>query len=205
MLTQALQRARRAAELSGGAILVGFSGGKDALATADVLVRSGAFQRIELFAMALVQGLECFEAPIRRFAEARQLPVHFVPHWDLARLLKHAVLRPHIHGAEKLRLQKLKDVELALSHQLGIDWFAYGERADDSYARRLYTRKDDGNQHGVAPGMANLALEDRPRAGLPPLAPHPNPRAHRQRALVRRLGHHPRPTRAAAAEEGAPT
>lgn len=144
MLTEALQRARRAAQLSGGAILVGFSGGKESLAVADILVRSQAFRRIELFSMALVQGLDCFETPIRAFAAARQLRVHFVPHWDLSRLLKHAILRPHLPGAEKLRLMKLRDVELALTSETGIGWFAYGERAADSYARRLYTRKNDG-------------------------------------------------------------
>lgn len=109
-----------------------------------MLVRSEAFQRIELFAMHLVRGLECFEAPINAFAEKRGLKVHHVPHWDLSRLFKHGVLRHHSPGAEKLRLMKLKDVEAALSHETGIDWFGYGERADDSYARRLYTRKDDG-------------------------------------------------------------
>lgn len=126
--------------------MVGFSGGKDALATLDITVRSGAFQRIEAFAMYLVRGLECFEDPIQRFCDSRRVPVHFVPHWDLSRLLKHAVLRPHVPGAESLRIMKLRDVEAALTHDTGIDWFAYGERADDSYARRLYTRKVDGVQ-----------------------------------------------------------
>jgi hypothetical protein len=140
----ALERAKRAAQLSGGSLLVGVSGGKDSLCTLDVCVRSGAFQRIELFAMYLVPGLECFEGPVRRVADRYKLPVHFVPHWDLARLIKHAVLRPHVLGAKDIRLQKVRDVERALTMRTGIDFFAYGERAADSVVRRIYTSEHDG-------------------------------------------------------------
>jgi phosphoadenosine phosphosulfate reductase len=124
--------------------LVGLSGGKDSLAVLDVLVRSQAFTRIECFAMWLVKGLELFERPVRAAAARYDLPVHFMPHWDLGRLLKHAVLRPHIWGADKLRQSKAKDVQRALTKRTGIDWFAYGERGADSYARWFFTHHKDG-------------------------------------------------------------
>ncbi len=144
LLGRAIDRCKRAAELSGGSILVAYSGGKDSAAVLDVVVRSCAFSRIELMAMYLVPGLELFEAPCRAAAARYNLPLHFVPHWDLGRLLKHAVLRPHIAGAEKLRQSKAKDVQRALTKRTGISWYAYGEKGSDSYARLFFTRHEDG-------------------------------------------------------------
>lgn len=94
--------------------------------------------------MYLVPGLECFERPVLRAAERFGLKVHFVPHWDLGRLLKYGVLRPHINGAEKLRQTRAKDVQRALTQRTGISWFAYGEKGSDSYARLFFTRHEDG-------------------------------------------------------------
>lgn len=146
LLGGALERCKRAAALSGGSIVVGCSGGKDSLVTLDVIIRSGAFARVELLAMELVSGLDLFRKPVLRAAARYNVPVHFVPHWDTARLLKHAVLRPHIHGAEKLTLLRLKDIERAITKRTGIEWFSYGERAADSIVRRIYTRECDGVQ-----------------------------------------------------------
>jgi len=125
-------------------MMLALSGGKDSLACCDLLMRCGAFSRVEAFAMYLVPGLECFEVPVMRAAERFGIPVHFVPHWDNARLLKHAVLRPHIKNAPKIRLQRAKDVQLALTARTSIRWFCYGEKGADSYARLFFTRHEDG-------------------------------------------------------------
>jgi 3'-phosphoadenosine 5'-phosphosulfate sulfotransferase (PAPS reductase)/FAD synthetase len=146
LLGGALQRCKRAAELSGGSIVIGMSGGKDSLATAEVIAQSGAFSRVEFVSMELVPGLELFRAPVLRAAARYGVPVHFVPHWDTARLIKNAVLRPHVHGADKITLLRLKDIELAITKRTGIEWFASGERSADSIVRRIYTRKCDGVQ-----------------------------------------------------------
>jgi len=114
--------------------------------TLDVIARSGAFSRVECFSMELVAGLDVFREPVLRAAERHGVKVHFVPHWDTARLMKFAILRPHVQGAEKLTLLRLKDIELALTKRTGIDWFSYGERASDSLVRRLYTSPCDGVQ-----------------------------------------------------------
>lgn len=132
--------------MSGGSIVIGMSGGKDSLAVAEVVARSGAFSRVEFLSMELIPGLEMFRRPIERAAARYGVPVHFVPHWDTARLLKHAVLRPHIVGAYKITKLRLKDIELAVTKRTGIEWFAYGERAADSIVRRIYTRECDGVQ-----------------------------------------------------------
>lgn len=146
LLGGALERCKRAAALSGGSIVVGCSGGKDSLVTLDVIMRSKAFSRVELLAMELVPGLDLFRKPVDRAAARYGLKVHYVPHWDTARLLKYAVLRPHIRGAEKLSMLRLKDVEQAITHRTKIDFFSYGDRAADSIVRRLYTRECDGVQ-----------------------------------------------------------
>jgi len=144
-LSAALERCRTAAKLSDGKIMIGLSGGKDSLATLDVVMRCGAFSRVEAFAMYLVDGLETFEAPVRAAAARYGIPVHFVPHFELSRLLKVGVLRMHLPAAQAPS-KKLspKNVEQALTHQHGIDWFAYGERASDSIMRAINTMRCDG-------------------------------------------------------------
>jgi phosphoadenosine phosphosulfate reductase len=132
-----------AASLSGGAILVGFSGGKDSQVTMKLVVDSGAFRRIEGFYMYLVPGLRCFESKIDAAERRYGVKIHRVPHFELSRLIRQAVLRPAVLS-RKTRILKLKDIERGLTAKTGIGWFAYGERASDSYARRLYTRKVDG-------------------------------------------------------------
>lgn len=125
-------------------MLVGLSGGKDSLVTLDVVCRSGAFDRVECFAMYLVPGLECFELPVRVTAERYGVPVHFVPHWDVARLLSQSVLRPHTERASKLGEQSLSTTERALEVRTGILWTAYGYRSQDSVVRAIDARGCDG-------------------------------------------------------------
>jgi phosphoadenosine phosphosulfate reductase len=150
LMLLARRRMERIANLSGGSILVGLSGGKDSLVTLDLCCRNMSL--VEAYYMYLVPGLETFEAPVDAAAKRHGVKVHKVPHWELARLVKHAVLRPHTAGSAELRERKLRDVEDALRKQTGIGWFAMGERASDSFTRRFYTHKDDGVH--VAPRRA---------------------------------------------------
>lgn len=140
------RRMRRLADASGGKVLVGLSGGKDSLVILDLCCRY--IPQVEAYYMYLVPGLETFEAPVDAAALRHGVKVHKVPHWDVARLIRYAVLRPHVRGAEEIRLVKLSDVEASLRAQTGIDWVVLGERANDSYMRRFYTRVDDGVQTG---------------------------------------------------------
>jgi 3'-phosphoadenosine 5'-phosphosulfate sulfotransferase (PAPS reductase)/FAD synthetase len=146
LLSHALDRCRRAAKLGDGGVIVGVSGGKDSLATLDIVCRSGAFSRVEALSMELVPGLESFRRPVERAVARYGVKVHFLPNWDVARKLKHAILRPHILGNNQIKLLRLKDIERALTKRTGIGWFSYGERAADSIVRRLYTRECDGVQ-----------------------------------------------------------
>lgn len=134
-------RARRAAKLSGGSVIVGLSG-KDAITTLDICKQE--FERVEAFFMYLVPGLECVERPVKAIAAQLSVKLHLVPHWELSKFVKYAVFRDPVPNANKLRCLKLVDVEKHLRAVSGINWFGYGERASDSYARQLYTRRYKG-------------------------------------------------------------
>jgi len=145
-LQAAIARMQRAVPLTGGAVLVGLSGGKDSLVTLDLCTR--VFPRVEAFYMYHVAGLDCVERHVESAAKRARVKLHKVPHPELSRLIKLSILRPHTVGCEDVKLIKQKDIEEALARDTGITWCAYGERASDSFARRLYTRKNDGIHEG---------------------------------------------------------
>jgi phosphoadenosine phosphosulfate reductase len=122
--------------------MVALSGGKDSLVTLDLCRRH--FAHVECFYMFHVQGLACIERNVDAAARRAGVRVHKVPHPDLARIMRQSMLRPFTREANDIKRIKQSDVEAALTERTGIRWFAYGERAADSFARRLYTRKNDG-------------------------------------------------------------
>jgi phosphoadenosine phosphosulfate reductase len=91
-----------------------------------------------------VLGLECVERCVDVAARRVGVKVHKVPHPDLTRIMRGNILRPPSAEAATIKRLKQSDVEAALRERTGIEWFAYGERAADSFARRLYTRVNDG-------------------------------------------------------------
>jgi hypothetical protein len=140
-LALAHERAARVAKASGGSILVGLSG-KDSFCTLDIA--SEHFERIACFHMYYVRGLECYERPLQVMCERYHVKLCHVPHFDLCRMLKHAVLRPHIAEFDHFPQIKKSDCERLARKRSGISWIAYGERLSDCFARRLFWRKLDG-------------------------------------------------------------
>jgi phosphoadenosine phosphosulfate reductase len=137
--------------MSGGSILVGLSGGKDSLVTLDLCVRT--FTKVEAFFMYLCRGIRCVEEPAELAAKRAGVKLHFVPHWDLARIRKYGVLGIHTKDAVNLPELKMRDIERYLTKTTGIGWFAYGERGTDSMTRRLHHRKVDGiHDRGIGEG-----------------------------------------------------
>lgn len=137
-LEQAHSRAARVAELSGGSLLVGLSG-KDSFVTLDIAAQH--FKRIVCFNMYFVRGLECVEAPLRSMCALHKVELLYVPHYDLCRMLKNAVYRPHHARLDHTPEVKKGDLERLARKRSGISWIAYGERLADSFARRLFWRK----------------------------------------------------------------
>lgn len=142
-LARARGRMKRAVEHD-SRCLVALSGGKDSLVTLDLACQT--FDHVEAFYMYLVPGLMTFEAPVDAAARRYGVKVHKVPHFDLPRLIKYAVLRPHLPTAASIRELRWADVNQALREQTGIKWVATGERASDSLQRRFYTKQLDGVQ-----------------------------------------------------------
>jgi 3'-phosphoadenosine 5'-phosphosulfate sulfotransferase (PAPS reductase)/FAD synthetase len=136
------ERAARVSTLSGGSLLLGLSG-KDSFVTLDIA--ASHFKRIVCCHYYTVRGMRCLEAPfealVKRYPNAELM---YVPHWDLARLMKYAVLRPHLNAMDNMRTMKKGDTEALARKRSGIDWISYGERLSDSFARRLFWRKLDG-------------------------------------------------------------
>lgn len=122
---------------------MGLSGGKDSIVSLELCAQH--FARVEAFYMYHVEGLACIERSVDSAAARFGVKVvHKVPHPDVARSIRDSELRPHNHDAPQVKCIKQLDIEKALTKKTGISWFAYGERACDSFARRLYTRKNDG-------------------------------------------------------------
>lgn len=135
------ERAARLAKLTGGSLLVGLSG-KDSFVTLDIAAEH--FDRIVCFHMYYVRGLRCLEAPLETMAKRAGAELIFVPHFGLCRMMKNAVLRPHLTKVARMPTMKKGDSERLARVRSGIDWIAYGERLSDSFARRLFWRKLDG-------------------------------------------------------------
>lgn len=95
--------------------------------------------------MYLVDGLECVEAPLRTICHRYGVPLHKVPHFDLARFLKHAVYAPHRNGAaHHIRELRFVDVEALAKKRAGIGWTALGHRATDSLERNAMLKRLGG-------------------------------------------------------------
>jgi len=134
-------RASRVSLLSGGSLLIGLSG-KDSFVTLDIAAQH--FKHIVCFHMYFVRGLECAEIPLRQIAARYKAELLFIPHYDLCRMLKHAVYRPHLARLDRTPKVTKGDLERLARKRSGAEWIAYGERLSDSFARRLFWRKLDG-------------------------------------------------------------
>jgi phosphoadenosine phosphosulfate reductase len=125
-------------------VLVALSGGKDSLVSLDLAAQAFGARNVVAFFMYLVPDLHCEQGPVRAAARRYGIELVTVPHWDLGRMLKYAVLRTHINGTDKWRDIKLGDVELLVRHKTGIRWIVYGHRADESLERRGMLKDVDG-------------------------------------------------------------
>lgn len=123
-------------------ILVACSGGKESRACLDFAVAEFGAANVECFFMALVEGLESVEAPVHAtLARYPGVKLHRVPHWLLSHYLREATLMPHQTAAATMRKQKLVDVERAVRAKTGIEWIAWGWRANDSVTRRVLLKR----------------------------------------------------------------
>ena len=124
------------------ALMVGFSGGKDSIATLDLAVK--VFPRVEAFFMYLVPGLRVEDETIRRvMVQFPTVKLHRLPHWDLSTYMRANIFgcNPRAREVQKLDLAK---IEAFLRAKTGIEWFAYGERCSDGLVRNAKLKKIQG-------------------------------------------------------------
>ncbi len=119
-------------------MLVALSGGKDSLVTLDLCCQ--VFPVVEAYFMYLVPDLLAVEGSAVRAAERWHVPLHKIPHWNLAEYLKKGVYHHRARGL-KVRNLKARDVEAYMRNKTGITWIAYGDRQQDSIVRRRYLRE----------------------------------------------------------------
>lgn len=123
-------------------ILVGFSGGKDSIATLDLAVKR--FPRVEAFFMYLVKDLRVEEEMLRHvLARFPKVKLHRVPHFELSGYLRQNVFECNPAGVKVQKLDLAK-IEADLRARTGIEWFAYGERCADSIVRNAKLKKIGG-------------------------------------------------------------
>ena len=139
----------RVKSLGVNTVIVGFSGGKDALCTLDVCCRN--FSRVEAYFLYMVPGLSFQENYLdsisRRYAtSAGPLVIHRMPNPYLLEWLRDGFYRPPAMRASGIRKLKLGDIWAKLRRDSGIEWIATGEKSIDSIERNAMIR----NKKGVA-------------------------------------------------------
>lgn len=141
-LAESFALCERVKALSGGKALVSFSGGKDSLATLDVVVRVFGAENVTAFHRYLVKGLEVIEKPLLA-ALMRYPGVRFeqVPDPDLARMMKNGVLGPPRNDTKGMKVLREEDVINVVRKRAGAQWVAFGQRRTDSLTRRIAMKR----------------------------------------------------------------
>lgn len=138
--------ARARSEL-GGVALVGLSGGKDSLVTLDLVARSGLFDRVACYHMAIVPGIEIVEGVARRVAAriAREagitIDVRIYPHEIATDSLRLGWARARAMGGPRV----LEDDILRLAMEdARAEVLFTGIKASDSFMRRQTMNRTAG-------------------------------------------------------------
>lgn len=138
--TELFRRLRN--EFGVDSIIVGFSGGKDALATLDLCKQH--ISRVEAYFLYLIPGLSFQENYLAYIERKYSLTIHRLPSPTMSDWLRSGGYRLPSAGAAKTRRIKRIDIENHLRAKLGIDWFATGEKAIDSIERNAMIRRVKG-------------------------------------------------------------
>ena len=115
-------------------VLVAYSGGKDALATMDLCVRT--FKRVEAFFMYLVPDLEHVEAMLDFARKTWGVNIRQYPHFSLPKLLNSGAYCPSHYSRDNLPEFRLAEVYGAAMQDANIHMIATGAKKSDSLFRR---------------------------------------------------------------------
>lgn len=132
-------------------IAVGFSCGKDAATCAHLCFKW--FDRVCLFYKYVIPDLSFHQQYIAYWESMveEQFPgklfggkILQFPHEALSLDLRAAHLRDPLSDARNVPALNVRDTEVHVFKQTGINWFAYGQKKSDSLERRAMLNKDEG-------------------------------------------------------------
>lgn len=133
--------------------IVGFSGGKDALATLALCCETFGAGNVYVFWMYMVCGLTFQERFLSAIERRYTLPAPIlrIPHWALSRVFRSAEFRHQTQQSRSVKLVSMRDIDAYVRKQATIQagfpsnaWIATGEKACDSIERNAVIRKADG-------------------------------------------------------------
>lgn len=113
------------------AVLVGFSGGKDSIATLDLCMRY--FDRVQPFFLYLCPGLEFQEETLHWYERRYGCEIIRLPHFEVSNFMRYGSFREY---DPNVPIIGITDEYNYLRLQTGITWIAAGERINDSIVRR---------------------------------------------------------------------
>lgn len=124
--------------------IVGVSGGIDSVATLDLCVRHGI--EVRAYFMFIVPGLSFQESYLQYLERRFKIAIKRTPHWMLARLLSHGVLRHRTNQTAALRQCRPAHFLAWIRQQFETQWVATGEKAADSLERNTQLVRDGAIQ-----------------------------------------------------------
>lgn len=136
-------------------VLVAYSGGKDSLATLDLVVRHYGAAHVAAFFMYFVPHMDYARVICDYATERWGVPVQQVPHWALSELLREGTF-----CAERADCPRVKvvDVEAAVRSRTGKFWIGFGYRKQESIERRAMLTADwPGGMSRQRGGFAPIA------------------------------------------------
>lgn len=115
-------------------VTVGFSTGKDSIVALDLCCRH--FKKVSAFFMYVVPGLSFQEAYLRQAERRYGISILRIPHWSMSTAFQVNYYRPGSDLSAGTPDLSIPDVEAWLRAKHGAQWFAYGQKKNDSLERR---------------------------------------------------------------------
>lgn len=130
--------------------------GKDSLVLLDLL--SKEYEEVVSVFMYFVKGLEHIDK-FGRWIKVKypNVTIDEVPHWNLTRIKRVGM---YCVSDPKIKLLKLKDIEVAMCLRYGIEKVYYGMKKADSLNRNLMLKKSDGIIHNAVYPLMDWTQKD---------------------------------------------
>jgi len=120
---------------------VAMSFGKDSLTTLDLCSQIFPAKNIKAFYLYRVEGLIVIER-WRKYVEKRWgVETIMLPHFDLSRIYRNAVLMPNWKGLEETPRITMRMIEDYFRKIMNLTWIAYGWRRNDSINRAVIMKR----------------------------------------------------------------